>query len=202
MMITVPGLALVLTLVWIVAVAGIRGVIGYRRTGGVGIRGRDRPGTPQWWARLLSVIGVILAIAAPVAALNGFEPWVALDHTAVHVGGGALVALGIVGTLVSQWAMGDAWRGDVDPEARTELVTTGPFRFVRNPIFTATAATAFGLALLVPNVLALGMLVAFLLSLQIQVRLVEEPYLRRVHGDAYRTYAERTGRFLPRIRRG
>lgn len=98
--------------------------------------------------------------------------------------------------------MGDAWRGDADPEARTELVTTGPFRFVRNPVFTATAATAAGLALLVPNVLAFGMLVAFLSSLQIQVRRVEEPYLRRVHGAAYQRYAARTGRFLPRIRRG
>lgn len=201
MMVTVPALALVLTVVWIVAVAGIRGVIGYRRTGEVAIRGRDRAGTPQWWARLLSVIGVILAIAAPVAALNGFEPLRPLEHTAAHLVGLALVAFGIVGTLVAQWAMGDAWRGDVDPEARTPLVTTGPFRFVRNPIFTATAATAFGLALLVPNVLALGMLVAFLASLQIQVRLVEEPYLRRVHGVAYQRYAARTGRFLPRIGR-
>lgn len=59
-----------------------------------------------------------------------------------------------------------------------------------------------GLALLVPNVLALAMLVAFLASLQIQVRLVEEPYLRRVHGDAYQRYAARTGRFLPGIGRG
>lgn len=102
------------------------------------------------------MIGVILAIAAPVAALNGLEPWVALEHAAVHVAGVALVAFGIVGTLVSQGAMGNAWRGDVDPEARTELVTTGPFRYVRNPIFTATAVTALGLAFLVPNVLAIS----------------------------------------------
>jgi protein-S-isoprenylcysteine O-methyltransferase Ste14 len=33
------------------------------------------------------------------------------------------------------------------------------------------------------------------------VRLVEEPYLERVHGEAYRAYAERTGRFVPRIGR-
>ncbi len=201
MMASVPALALVLTIVWIVAVAGIRGVIGYRRTGEVALRAGDRPGTPQWWSRLLSVIGVILAIGAPVAALNGMEPLAALGHSAVHVAGVALVVLGIVGTLVSQRAMGDAWRGDVDPEARTELVTTGPFRYVRNPIFVATAATAFGLALLVPNVLALGMLVVFLASLLIQVRLVEEPYLRRVHGPEYDRYAAGTGRFVPRIGR-
>jgi protein-S-isoprenylcysteine O-methyltransferase Ste14 len=45
------------------------------------------------------------------------------------------------------------------------------------------------------------MLVAFLAGLEIQVRLVEEPYLIRVHGDAYRTYAARTGRFVPGVGR-
>ncbi len=85
MMVTMPALALVLTIVWIVAVAGYRGALVYRRTGQVAIRGRDRPGTPQWWSRLLSIVGVILAIAAPVAALNRLEPLAALDHSAVHV---------------------------------------------------------------------------------------------------------------------
>jgi protein-S-isoprenylcysteine O-methyltransferase Ste14 len=54
---------------------------------------------------------------------------------------------------------------------------------------------------MVPNVLAVVMLVAFLAAYEIQVRLVEKPHLRRVHGDAYRRYAERTGRFLPWIGR-
>lgn len=87
----------------------------------------------------------------------------------------------------------------VDPHARAPLVTGGPFRIVRNPILTCTAATAIGLALIVPNVLAILMLVAIAVSMQVQVRLVEEPYLTSVHGDAYRRYAARTGRFLPGI---
>ncbi len=45
------------------------------------------------------------------------------------------------------------------------------------------------------------MLLAFLIALEIQVRLVEEPYLQRVHGEAYRRYAARTGRFMPWIGR-
>jgi protein-S-isoprenylcysteine O-methyltransferase Ste14 len=45
------------------------------------------------------------------------------------------------------------------------------------------------------------MIVFSFASWHVQVRLVEEPYLRRVHGCAYETYAARTGRFLPRIGR-
>jgi protein-S-isoprenylcysteine O-methyltransferase Ste14 len=137
-------------------------------------------------------------VAAPLAELAGLEPIGALDRSPVRAAG---AVLGIAVTLAAQLAMGGSWRPDVDPDARTALVTTGPFRLVRNPIFTATAATATGLALLVPNLLAVAMLVAFVTALQVQVRLVEEPYLHRVHGTAWERYAARTGRFLPWIGR-
>jgi protein-S-isoprenylcysteine O-methyltransferase Ste14 len=97
--------------------------------------------------------------------------------------------------------MGESWRGDVDPDARTDLVVTGPFRRVRNPIAICTATTIVGLALVVPNMLTAGMVAFSVTSLQLQVRLVEEPYLERVHGRSYREYVERTGRFLPGIGR-
>ena len=61
-----------------------------------------------------------------------------LDEWVVHVTGIVIAVLGIVISLGSQIAMGDAWRGDVDPDARTELVTTGPFAVVRNPILAGT----------------------------------------------------------------
>ena len=194
-------LALILIGVWLLLVGGLRGYLHARRTGDVGLAFRDRRGSPQWWARVISSIGLALAIAAPLAELAGLSPVDPLAHPLIKLVGVALVILGIVGTLVAQWAMGASWRGDVDPEVRTALVTTGPFRYVRNPILTATTVTTIGLFLLVPNVLSVAMLAAVLLAQQIQVRLVEEPYLLRVHGDAYREYAARTGRFLPGIGR-
>jgi protein-S-isoprenylcysteine O-methyltransferase Ste14 len=39
------------------------------------------------------------------------------------------------------------------------------------------------------------------LGLELQVRLVEEPYLIRTHGDEYRAYAARVGRFVPGVGR-
>jgi protein-S-isoprenylcysteine O-methyltransferase Ste14 len=194
--------ALVLLAAWLLLVAGLRTLIQLRRTGDASVpRFRDRPGSPQWWARLLSAVGFACAVAAPLAELAGLEPIGALDRSPVRAAGAVLAVLGIAATLAAQLAMGASWRPDVDPDARTALVTTGPFRLVRNPIFTATAATATGLALLVPNLLAVAMLVAFVAALQVQIRLVEEPYLHRVHGTAWERYAARTGRFLPWIGR-
>ena len=65
----------------------------------------------------------------------------------------------------------------------------------------STFVTGLGIALVVPNVFALLMVVGIAAAEQIQVRLVEEPYLLRVHGDAWRRYAAVTGRFLPGIGR-
>jgi protein-S-isoprenylcysteine O-methyltransferase Ste14 len=195
-------LALVLLTAWLLLVAGLPTVIQLRRTGAASVpRFRDRPGSAQWWARLLSGVGFACAVAAPLAELAGLQPITILDRTPVRTAGAVLVVVGIAATVVAQLAMGASWRPDVDPKARTALVTSGPFRLVRNPIFTATAATATGLALIVPNLVAAAMLVAFVIALQVQVRLVEEPYLHRVHGGAWEQYAARTGRFLPWIGR-
>ena len=38
---------------------------------------------------------------------------------------------------------------------------------------------------------------ALFVGLQIQVRIIEEPYLLRTHGDSYQRYAQSTGRFVP-----
>jgi protein-S-isoprenylcysteine O-methyltransferase Ste14 len=97
--------------------------------------------------------------------------------------------------------MGASWRIGVDPAERTELVTTGVFAYVRNPIFTAMVAAQLGVALMVPTWLSVAALGALVVAVQLQVRAVEEPHLRRVHGAAYIEYASRTGRFLPGIGR-
>ncbi len=83
----------------------------------------------------------------------------------------------------------------------TTLVTGGPFAVVRNPIFTAMLVAAAGLALMVPNALALASWAVALIAIEIQVRAVEEPYLLRIHGDAYRRFASKVGRFFPGVGR-
>ena len=77
--------------------------------------------------------------------------------------------------------------------------TDGPFELVRNPIYSAMLPTIFGLVLMAPSAPALVGFIALFVGLEIQVRLVEEPYLRRVHGNGYAAYAARVGRFVPRL---
>ncbi len=86
--------------------------------------------------------------------------------------------------------------------AVTGLVTDGPFAVVRNPVFTAMTIAACGLTSLAPNVVAISGLAVLVVAVLLQVRVVEEPYLARVHGEAYLAYADRVGRLVPGVGRG
>lgn len=196
-----PVVALVGYSVFLALAFGLRAVIHLRRTGTtgyVGVQGAF-PST-EWWAGVMFVVAVVGGVLAPVAQLAGLVgPWSAAP--AAHALGLVLSTLGIAGTLWAQFAMGDSWRIGVDPAARTELVSAGPFRRVRNPIFSCMVLASTGLVLLAPNVLAFVSLAALLVALELQVRIVEEPYLLRTHGRTYREYAATAGRFVPGIGR-
>lgn len=60
-------------------------------------------------------------------------------------------------------------------------------------------AVSLGVLLMVPTVIAALATACLMTAVQIQVRAVEEPYLRRVHGQTYEAYVAASGRFLPRL---
>lgn len=196
-------IALVGYLVFALLAFGLRSIVHYRRTGSTGFVGiSGAPGSTEWWGGLLFVVALAAGGLAPLLQVMGvLSPSAAFDLPWTRALGGALYLVGVVATLWAQFAMGNSWRIGVDAGARTALVRSGPFRWVRNPIFTAMGAATMGLALLVPNVLSLLAVCALVAALEIQVRLVEEPYLGKTHGDDYRHYAASTGRFLPGVGR-
>jgi len=182
---------------------GLRSLIHYRRTGSTGFVGLSgRPGSAEWCGGALFALALAAALAAPLLQLAGVvRPAASLVTPWVQAAGALLYLAGVVGTLWAQFAMGESWRIGVDAGAHTALVAAGPFRWVRNPIYTTMSLATIGLALLVPNVAALIGVAALALAVEIQVRLVEEPYLERVHGARYRRYAATAGRFVPRLGR-
>ena len=196
-------LALGLYALYMALAFGLRTWLQIRNTGSSGLKGiSGRPGSLEWIAGVLFVVAIAIGVAGPVLDVaDVLEPLDALDSAGVRATGVAIFLVGLIGTIYAQVAMGDSWRIGVDEREQTDLVTSGPFAVVRNPIFAAMLPATLGLALLVPNVVTLAGLAALWIALEIQVRLVEEPYLLRRHGDAYRNYAARVGRFVPGLGR-
>lgn len=193
--------ALTLYLLWASLAFGWRTIDQHRRTGDSGLRLHAQPNTPQWWSKIGFGIAILVGLAAPIAAVAGLDNIAALDAEWLQIAGIALTVIGILLTVAAQYAMGESWRIGVDPSERTELVTEGAFRLVRNPIFSAMLITATGLAMIIPNVVSIIGLIALIAALETQVRLVEEPYLLTLHNDTYRLYARTAGRFAPGIGR-
>jgi len=195
-----PRLALAGYAIFVALAFGLRIAVHLRRTGTTGFIGLSRDaGVLDVTVGALFVLALVAGALAPCLQLAGLvRPWRGLDVAAVRVAAVALYGAGLAGTLWAQFAMGDAWRLGVRRETeRTALVAGGPFRWVRNPIYSSMLLAALGLALAAPNVLSALALVVLLVALELQVRFVEEPYLTRAHGTSYRDYASRTGRFVP-----
>lgn len=192
------ALALVMYMVMFLVVFVLRTVVQKRTTGDSGIRAGvlgAAAGSLEWFAGWLLVLALVAGLAAPIVELAGFDPFVEIGW--LRIVGAAVAAVGIALTFLAQTNMGTEWRIGIDTEERTGLVTEGAFRLVRNPIFSAMIVSGVGLALMVTNVVAIVGVVALVVAIELQVRFVEEPHLHRLHGDAYRAYAARVGRFVP-----
>jgi protein-S-isoprenylcysteine O-methyltransferase Ste14 len=80
-----------------------------------------------------------------------------------------------------------------------QLVTSGPYRYIRHPSYLAYFLMFFGLFLMLLNLAALVPLVA--IPGYVGVTFYEEQLLIRRFGSKYVEYQKRTGRFLPRVKR-
>ena len=198
-----PIVALVLFAVFALLGFGWRSWEQRRRTGSTGFRGiSGRPGSLEWFAGAGFVVAEGVAVFGPILQLLGVVSPLGFLHTPwIQIAGAVVAVLGIATTVYAQLDMGDSWRIGVDKSETTTLVRTGAFGWVRNPIFTAMMTFGLGIALLTPNLVALVGFVLLVVTIELQVRAVEEPYLLATHGDAYRDYLAGVGRFVPGVGR-
>ena len=116
--------------------------------------------------------------------------------------GWIVVAVGAVIGLPCVWQF--AWRGLGTPapfDPPRKLVVSGPYRYVRNPMYFGMGLVLLGEALVYPHILV-GMLaeMAALACFVIPfVLLGEEPVLRRNFGAAYDEYTRHVRRWIPRL---
>ena len=79
------------------------------------------------------------------------------------------------------------------------LITSGPYRWVRHPFYLAGALGALGVCLATANWFFAVLGAVVLIFLYRRTR-IEEAKLVERFGDDYRSYMQRVGRFLPRLR--
>ncbi|MGH8800868.1 MAG: methyltransferase family protein [Casimicrobiaceae bacterium] len=140
-------------------------------------------------------------------------PWIAIDHSSgtLAVPGfakagafgalrylAAFVAVGCFAVTLRCWRrMGSAWRMDISRRP-SALITDGAFGRVRHPIYTCSMLMMVATAVVLPTPAMITLAVIHVGWINYKAR-TEEAHLASVHGDAWRRYVARTGRFLPRL---
>jgi protein-S-isoprenylcysteine O-methyltransferase Ste14 len=147
------------------------------------------------------VVGLWVAIPLLVglgARLPGRALWalVYFNYPVAAIGV-VVAAAALAATLICWKRMGRDWRMGIDPNERTRLIITGPYAYVRHPIYALSQLMMLGSVVAVPAP-AMGALALLHIGLLQWEARREEAHLLRVQGDEYARYMGRVGRFLPR----
>lgn len=110
--------------------------------------------------------------------------------------GAAVNALGLLFAVAARHHIGRNWSGTVTLKQDHELITTGPYAFVRHPIYTGILTGFLGSAIALGQVRGLLATLLILIALWAKLRL-EEQWMRQQFGHAYAAYAAHTAALIP-----
>lgn len=109
----------------------------------------------------------------------------------------AVAAVVFVLTLICWKRMGKSWRMGINPDEKTQLIVSGPYAYVRHPIYALQSVLIVCTMVTVPSPLLIAAGLVVLGFLQWEAHR-EEKYLVMHHGAAYETYCRLVGRFVPK----
>jgi protein-S-isoprenylcysteine O-methyltransferase Ste14 len=171
----------------------------------IGRSTNSRPRGPKerlLWAGWFVVVAGWLALPVLCADGQGRMPGTAIlpvpAQALLRALGITMAVAGYAGTLWCYVAMGNAWRMGVNRTEKTELVTRGPYKFVRHPIYLFQVIMVAAIPPLLPSVIALAILAIHLLCVLTKAA-DEESHLRTILGQPYEAYCARTGGWWPRL---
>lgn len=191
---------------FVVVVLGLAVMRGYyarkaHESGGKVAPTREAVEREGWWSLALRAVLFFVLLAAVVLYAIG---WPGLDVLAVPLPPvvrwlAAALALASVGLLTwVQRTLGRQWSANLQIQEGHRLITTGPYRWVRHPLYTAGFGFVAGIALLAANWLFIALSAVSIAGILVRIP-KEEAMLLEQFGDEYRVYMQHTGRLLPRL---
>jgi protein-S-isoprenylcysteine O-methyltransferase Ste14 len=164
---------------------------------------RERVETGRWQTRDRSYYRLMGSVYA-LTFVYLLTPWLDFAHVHLPV---ALrwfgVAVAFAGVAMVWWThatLGRQWSGILELRENHRLISSGPYRRIRHPMYTGFFILPVGIALSTANLL-LALLQIGATTAMYWARVGdEEAMMLDRFGDEYRVYLQRTGRLLPRLR--
>ena len=162
-----------------------------------GIQTRQIGRVKEKSVHIVELLMSIATLAAPVIQiLSIIFGWNHMPANARFTG----FCIGMLGDIIflaSVLCMKDSWRAGIPDKDRTTLVTTGIYRYSRNPAFLGFDFMYVGLLLMYFNLSMLVVSAFAIIMLHLQI-LQEERYLTENYGESYREYRKHVFRYLGR----
>lgn len=131
--------------------------------------------------------------------------WMAWAHVSLPIWARWVgVVLGLLTVPAAYWVFVSLGRNvseTILTKTHHELVTSGPYRWVRHPLYTTGLTLFLAIGLMAANWFILLFGLIGLASTWLVVIPLEERELLTKFGQDYRAYMRRAGRLLPRVRR-
>lgn len=111
--------------------------------------------------------------------------------------------LGLLSVAFWTWtqiALDTQWSAQLQLRKDHHLVTTGPYARIRHPLYSAMFGWAIAVALLTANWIFVAIAVLSIAGTVVRIP-KEEQMMFEAFGDEYMAYMQRTGRFLPNLRK-
>ncbi len=143
----------------------------------------------------IGALGILMVDRLPL-------PWLYREfYRPGLVGFWAGASLTLAGLFFAVWArrhLGTNWSRSVTLKKGHELITSGPYRMVRHPIYTGLLAGFLGMAVAIGQVRGVLAFLLVLAALWMKWRL-EEQWMREEFGQTYADYARRVPAVAPRL---
>jgi protein-S-isoprenylcysteine O-methyltransferase Ste14 len=155
------------------------------------------------WLAARSLLWVVVL----PGTMTGYLPWryfglgdLRLDSgDPMHLAGGLFVVIGALFLARCIWEFAATGRGTLSPvDPPRELVVSGLYRYVRNPMYLSVATILLGEVLLTRSTGLLTFAAVGFVIVNLFVIGYEEPHLRRQFGASYERYTASVGRWVPR----
>jgi protein-S-isoprenylcysteine O-methyltransferase Ste14 len=149
------------------------------------------------WSRVLRIRVLLMAVVIVLIRLGVFR------HTELNTDpwrdglGLALFALGLGAAVWARVQIGRNWGVPMTRKEEPELVTSGPYRLVRHPIYSGILLAGIGTAVSLSWfwLIAVGVAAAYF----VYSATVEERYLSEQFPDAYPAYRRSTKMLVPYV---
>ncbi len=144
-----------------------------------------------------SIMRLITLGIIPIEIISIILLWTKQPDTIRYIGI-VVETFGVLIFFISIYTMRDSWRAGITEE-KTELITSGVYRYSRNPAFVGFYLLYVGIILSYFNIYLLVVTVLAILSLHLQI-LSEEKSLVKMFGSNYTEYIKKVSRYAGRKR--